>query len=131
MPKETRLTKQKKILEEELNNFKTFFTAEELLEKGRNRDSNLGIATVYRFLKEKTNNNATEVGNSIHSYYCDRRQVYSTQDKNHCHFVCTKCGKKTHFKIFDINFLKKSVKGKICHFQLDIHGICEDCQKDN
>jgi Fe2+ or Zn2+ uptake regulation protein len=121
MPKKTRLTKQKGIIEKELTNFKTFFTADELLQKAKAQDEKIGIATIYRFLKDKI------AKDEIHSYYCDRRQVYSTQKNNHCHFICSKCGKTTHFNIKDLGFIKDSIQGKICHFQIDINGICDKC----
>ena len=123
MAKPTRTTRQKSILEEELKKANTFFTAEDLLSKAQTKDKHMGIATVYRFLKDKA------VADSIHSYTCDRRQVYSTQKNNHCHFTCTKCGKTTHFNVKDIDFIKKNINGKACHFQIDIHGICNECNK--
>lgn len=123
MGKKTRLTKQKEIVEKELYNFKTFFTADDLLQKIKTKDKNIGIATIYRFLKNKINKN------ELHSYYCDRRQVYSAQMNNHCHFICSKCGKTSHFNIKNLDFIKSSIQGKICHFQIDINGICDKCSK--
>lgn len=121
MTKETRITKQKRILDEELIKFKTFFTADELFEKVQKSDSNIGIATVYRFLKDKASKA------QLHSYYCDRRQIYSIQNNSHCHFICKHCGKTTHINIKDIYSIKKNLDGKVCHFQIDIHGICKEC----
>jgi len=123
MVKESRITLQKRILEKELLKFKTFFTADELFEVVIKEDLRVGIATVYRFLKSKVKTD------EIHSYYCDRRQVFSTHDNSHCHFMCTNCGKTTHIKVKDLDFIKKGIDGKVCHFQIDIHGICKDCQK--
>jgi len=123
MTKPTRITRQKNILEEELKKVNTFFTAEDLLLKAQVKDKNIGIATIYRFLKDKTSKD------NIHSYTCDRRQLYSTQKNNHCHFICTQCGKTTHFNVKEIDFIKGKIDGKICHFQIDIHGICNECGK--
>jgi len=123
MAKETRITRQKRIIEEEIVKFKTFFTADELFEKVQLKDKKIGIATIYRFLKE----NATK--KHIHSYYCDRRQIYSTHNNSHCHFICTQCGEVTHIIIKDIDSIKKNIEGQLCHFQLDIHGICKKCIK--
>jgi len=120
-----RKTKQKRILEEELLKLKTFFTAEELLERTNKIDSKIGIATIYRFLKEKSHRA------ELHSYYCDRKQVYSTQDNNHCHFTCTQCGQITHFSVKDLNFIKKNIEEEVCHFQIDLYGVCKMCQKEN
>jgi len=98
-----------------------FFTAEDLLKKIKYK--RIGIATIYRFLKEKSEKN------EIHEYYHERRRVYSATDSSHCHFTCTKCKKSSHFRIKNINFIKKNVKGSICHFQIDVHGTCENCNR--
>jgi Fe2+ or Zn2+ uptake regulation protein len=116
-----RQTKQKGIIEEEIRKFKTFFTAEEVHEKVREREPGIGIATVYRYL------NNYEGDDRLHHYICDRRKVYSFKSDNHCHFVCTVCGKTSHFHIEKLDFLKNSIKGGICHFQIDVHGVCEAC----
>jgi Fe2+ or Zn2+ uptake regulation protein len=116
-----RRTKQKTIIEEEIRKFRTFFTAEEVHGKVRERDPKIGIATVYRYL------NNYEGEDRLHHYICDRRKVYSFKSDNHCHFQCNVCGKKTHFHIEKLDFLKRSIKGGICHFQIDVTGVCEEC----
>ena len=118
----TRNTKQKKIIEDAISSYSSFFTADDLLKKVQKTDDSIGIATIYRFLKEKKNDD------EIHSYNCRRKTVYSTQKNNHCHFICTKCGKITHFNIKDIDFIEKNIDGKVCHFQVDIYGLCKDCK---
>lgn len=122
MTKTSRNTRQKEILEEESQKINSFFTAEELLSKANKKDSKIGIATVYRFLKEKTKSG------EIHSYNCNRKSIYSNQKKSHCHFICEKCGKTEHIEINSLDFLKNKTKNTICHFQVDIMGICEKCK---
>lgn len=117
-----RQTKQKGIIEEEIRKFKTFFTAEDVHEKVRERDPRIGIATVYRYL------NNYEGDDKLHHYICDRRKVYSFKSDNHCHFECTVCGRTSHFHIEKIDFLKRSINGSICHFQIDVSGVCDECQ---
>ncbi|MCU0800038.1 MAG: transcriptional repressor [Candidatus Thermoplasmatota archaeon] len=119
---QVRQTKQRSIIEEEVRKFKTFFTAEEVHEKVRERDPRIGTATVYRYLKD------VEGEDKPHYYYCDRKKIYSFKSDNHCHFYCTVCGKTSHFHIEKIDFLKNSIKGGICHFQIDVYGVCDDCQ---
>ncbi|WP_455392182.1 Fur family transcriptional regulator [[Eubacterium] cellulosolvens] len=119
----TRNTKQKRLIEDEIRKFTTFFTAEDVYDKVKKRDSKIGIATVYRYL------NDIERDNKPHSYYCDRRKIYSFNKNNHCHFVCDICKKVKHFNIEKIDFLKRSLNGRICHFQIDVYGICDDCAK--
>jgi len=118
---QNRNTRQKSIIEEEATKFDSFFTADELFEMVRKRDPNIGIATVYRYLRD------TGCNGELHTYYCDRRTIYSINDDSHCHFRCTQCDTVSHISIKKIDFMQKGVKGRICHFQIDIYGICEDC----
>lgn len=120
MGRQSRNTKQKKVLEFEISRFTSFFTAEELFDRVKSK--NIGIATVYRFLKEMCN---TE---KIHSYLCDRKAIYSAHRNSHCHFTCEKCGNVKHITIDSIDFIKSKIAGDICHFQINISGICPRCR---
>jgi Fe2+ or Zn2+ uptake regulation protein len=120
-----RQTKQKEVLNEEIKKFKSFFTAEELLKNANKRYSELGIATVYRFLSDLVNKR------QVHSYVCNRRTIYSIGDSSHCHFTCEKCGKVEHIHINSLDFIKNKINGSICHFQVDVSGTCESCLKKN
>ena len=46
---------------------------------------------------------------------------------NHSHFICEKCGIKKHIDIKNIDFIKKNIPGSICHFQVDVTGVCDKC----
>jgi len=119
-----RSTLQKEIIEKHLNQINTFFTAEELHERVAKTHPRIGIATVYRFLRELKENN------KIFSYSCNRKTVYSNENKSHCHFICEKTGKITHFSIDSLDFLKDKVPGSITSFQIEVKGICKDnCKK--
>lgn len=123
MIKINRNTRQKEILNKEIEEINSFFTANEILKKAKKKDSKLGIATVYRFLKNLTDKR------KIHSYTCNRRTIYSIHNKNHCHFICEKCKNLNHIEIKSVDFLKNKVNGSVCHFQIDVSGICEKCMK--
>ena len=116
--KQTRQTKQKEIIQKELNKINTFFSAEDLNKKC----PELGIATIYRFLKEQ------EKTKQIYSYTCNRKTVYSKKNKSHCHFICEKTGKIIHFEIKSLDFLKNKIPGKITSFQIEVKGLCNECQ---
>jgi Fe2+ or Zn2+ uptake regulation protein len=118
-----RHTKQEEVLSEEIKKLTSFFTAEELFSKVHVRNTKIGIATVYRWLKF-----LVEQG-EVHSYLCERKTIYSTNTKNHCHFCCELCGKKKHINLKNIGVLQEGIKGKMCHFQVDVTGICEECLK--
>ena len=117
-----RITKQKKLLQEEVEKFTAFFNAEELYHKVSRRCQKIGIATVYRFL------NDLAAKGEIHSFLCDRRTIYSNSKKNHCHFTCERCGERKHIDIRKLDFLDKQVDGEVCHFQIDVTGVCKKCR---
>jgi Fe2+ or Zn2+ uptake regulation protein len=123
MTNKSRNTKQKEIINKEINKFKTFFTAEDLYKKVNLIDKNIGLATVYRVLKLLRKNT------NIFSYMCDGRLVYSREDKSHCHFICEETGKILHFKINSLDFLKDKIPGSITSFQIEVRGICNNCSK--
>ena len=115
----SRNTAQKRIIEEEVNNFSSFFDAEQLYAKVLTKRRNIGIASVYRFLKKFVDEG------KIHSYLCNRKTIYSVNIKNHCHFTCEKCRESRHVNIKKLDFLKNEIKEEICHFQIDITGLCD------
>jgi Fe2+ or Zn2+ uptake regulation protein len=119
----TRETKQKRIIEDEIQKFETSFTADELYSRVNKIDPKISLATVYRYLRDTGCEN-------LHTYYCDKRKIYSTTNISHCHFKCSNCGREYHVDVKEIDFQKYGVKSKVCHFQLDLYGICEDCAND-
>jgi Fur family ferric uptake transcriptional regulator len=121
--KKSRRTKQKEIIKSEISRLESFFTAEDLYNKIKENNPGIGIATVYRHLKDLRGDK------ELHSYTCNRRMIYSKDDDNHCHFTCQRCGRVKHFNVDKVDFLKNKIKGEVCHFQIDVHGVCEDCLK--
>ena len=117
-----RKTKQKEILKKELDKIDSFFSAEELYEKVK--DSSLSLATVYRFLSELKQNK------KIYFYLCNRKYIYSTEKRSHCHFICEDSGKVIHFDIKSLDFLKDKIPGTIKSFQIEVKGCCDECEKD-
>ena len=118
-----RKTRQKEQLQKAFDLIDTFFNAEEFYQQLK--DKSIGIATVYRFLNQK------EERNELYAYVCDRRKVYSKDQKTHCHFTCEKTGQVIHFEIKSLDFLKDKIPGKIRSLQLEVKGVCNDCVKEN
>jgi len=124
MIKKSRKTKQKEIIEESASKIDGFFTAEDLFKTVKKKDFNVGIATVYRVLKD------LKEKNKVHSYNCNRKALYSNKKISHCHYICERTGKITHFNIDSLDFLKEiqdKIPGTISSFQLEIRGTCEKC----
>jgi Fe2+ or Zn2+ uptake regulation protein len=118
-----RNTLQKEVLQKALESIDTFFSAEELLLKVMHYNKNIGIATVYRFLKQ------AKRSGKLYSYECNRRTIYSKDNKSHCHFICENTGKIIHFEIDSLDFLKDKIPGTIKSFQIEVRGVCSDCCK--
>ena len=122
----SRNTRQKETIERALEKQRGFFSVEEIYQDSRKIDKTIGMATIYRFLKELKRKN------KINSYLCNRRIIYSKEKTSHCHFICDKTGKTIHFNIDKLDFLhkiEKQIPGKIKSFQLELHGTCNDCNK--
>jgi Fur family transcriptional regulator, ferric uptake regulator len=118
-----RNTRQKLLISQELGKIDSFFNAEEIYNKAKKKDKEIGMATIYRFLNEAKGKG------ELYTYTCDRRTTYSKGKKSHCHFECEKTGKKIHFEIENIDFLKDKIPGTITSFQLEVKGICSTCDK--
>lgn len=121
MAKLSRETKQKNLIKNEFDKFNSLFTAEDLNAKLKNKG--IGIATIYRFLKDLRDNG------KLFSYNCNRRSLYSKEKVSHCHFMCQRCSKIIHINIDSFDFLKKKIDGEIQQFQIDVKGICSNCSK--
>jgi Fe2+ or Zn2+ uptake regulation protein len=116
------MTKQKRGIQACIEQCDTFFSAEELYGVITKKYSKLGIASVYRYLKQ------AEKKGELHAYVCDRRKIYSTSKKDHCHFTCERCSMVRHIHPKKLDFLKNEIDGTICHVQIDIVGVCSRCQ---
>lgn len=114
-----RITNQKELIQKEIQKLESFFTAEGLFHEVCLQNKKIGLATIYRFLKDLRKKG------ELHSYLCNRRMVYSLDRNNHCHFTCQKCGEIKHFEVESLDFL--DLEEKICHFQIDISGTCKKC----
>jgi len=124
MKRKSRNTTQKELIGRIVDSMNSFFTAEEIYKLTKKEDSHIGVATIYRFLK------GLKEENRLYSYICDRKVLYSRENKSHCHYTCEKTGKVIHFEIDNLDFLKKvreKIPGSITSFQLEIKGICKDC----
>lgn len=119
---EKRETRQKSAIEQLINKTNTFFTAQEIYNKLKKEKLSIGIATIYRFLKEM------QKERKIHAYICERKKLYSKKKMSHSHFICEFCGIKKHLGIKKIDFLKNFISEDICHVQIEINGVCAECK---
>jgi Fur family ferric uptake transcriptional regulator len=104
-------------------------TAQELYEKVTVKDSSVGFATVYRFLRDLAEKKyVTEVRMGGQS----SRYELTTQD-HHDHLTCTVCGKICEFENKKIEQLQEKVAEffgfKLTNHILELYGVCPSCQK--
>jgi Fur family ferric uptake transcriptional regulator len=123
MPRKSRNTKQKELINKEIEKIKNSFTAEDLYNIIKLKKSDIGLATIYRFMKELRREK------KIYSYTCNNKLLYSRKKISHCHFICEETGKIIHFDVDSLDFLKDKIPGSISSFQIEVKGKCEECLK--
>ncbi|HLC52103.1 MAG TPA: transcriptional repressor [Candidatus Nanoarchaeia archaeon] len=116
-----RMTKQKRLLYEEIKRLSSFFDAYDFYNQISKTYPKVGIATIYRFL------NNLENDGEIHAFFCNNKKIYSSNKTSHAHFKCEKCEKLEHINIKKVDFLKETYNGEVCHFQIELTGICSEC----
>ena len=104
------------------------FTAQEAFEIVNERNSEIGFATVYRFLKKLSEQKyVTEVRMGG----MPARYEWAAKD-HHDHLTCTRCGKIVEFENQRIEDLQEKTAQKygfrLTHHILELYGICKDCQ---
>lgn len=114
-----RMTKQKRVLHEAIQQMDGFFNAQELHSNVKTK--RIGLATVYRFLAD------LDAKSQIHAFICENKKIYSVSKKSHAHFTCERCGDVKHIKIQNVDFLQEA-KDDVCHFQLELSGVCSECK---
>lgn len=104
-------------------------TAQELFEKVVSKDSSVGFATVYRFLRSLADHElVTEVrmGGQASRYEL-------TPKDHHDHLTCTVCGLICEFENDQIEKLQLQVAShygfQLTNHILELYGVCPSCQK--
>lgn len=124
-----RVTDQRLLILKVLHDGLSHVTAQELYEKVVEKDSEIGFATVYRFLRTLTEHNfVTELrmGGAPARYEI-------TPHRHHDHLTCTHCGKICEFENHEIENLQERVAlqfgFKLTSHILELYGLCTDCQR--
>ncbi len=131
--KENRLkyTGQRELILRVLYDSKYHLTPEDLfsLVKEKFPDSNIGIATIYRtlnLLEENSVVNSITFGKFGKKYELDNKP-------HHDHIICDICGKIIEFEDEQIEKRQIEIANehnfKITSHIMQLHGICEECQK--
>ncbi|SDL39246.1 Fur family transcriptional regulator [Halarsenatibacter silvermanii] len=128
MPKNTRMTKQRKAILEVLKNTDSHPTADEIYEEVKKEIPNISLGTIYRNL-----NVLEEMDEIMVLDYGSTHSRFDGCSKNHYHFHCSECE-----EIYDLDMkvqdeLNSSVEDnfpfEVNKHRLEFYGLCPDCQK--
>lgn len=128
MIKNKRMTRQRKVILEELKKLKSHPCADEVYEIVRKRLPRISLGTVYRNLEILAGMGEIqklELGSS--------QMRFDGSISHHHHIRCIRCERIEDLpkrKCFDIEETMKSVKNyKVLGHTLELIGICPDCRK--
>jgi Fe2+ or Zn2+ uptake regulation protein len=126
-----RLTRQRELVYEILEESMEHLDAESVFERARKRDKRIGIATIYRnlaFLKE--------IGLvDEHQFGEDHGHFEAVQNNRpHYHFTCLKCKKVVEFQAPQVMKLARKLCQsddlQVVEVQLHFKGYCAQCRPD-
>ena len=131
-----KITKQRRAVLEAFLRCEEHISAEELYKMVSVKEPKIGLATVYRTLAL-----LTESGLAAELDFGDGRARYEfvrEDAKNHCHAVCSACGRVFNCGEFDSGEAElKKITGKLLKksgfeakgYRLNFYGLCENCRR--
>ena len=106
----------------------TFFSAEQVWTRVKDRIKRVGLPTVYRILEELSEGGmltrVIQDSRRLYYYYCPN-------ERHHHHFVCVSCGKVEDIEMCLMESLEREVseriKGTVFSHIIQIEGLCRIC----
>lgn len=126
-----KFTKQRELIAEVFFGGEGHLTAEELLDRVREQDSQVSLATVYRTMKL-----LTDCGLANPHRFGERQTVYEPSEgdeEHHDHIICRDCGHIYEFLDERIEALQEQVAAqygmKLSDHRMELYGSCiqSDC----
>ncbi len=124
-----KVTEQRLAILESLSHGRVHVTAQEVYENVRKQHSEIGFATVYRFLRDL----------SAKGYVTEVRmgklpaRYELTPKAHHDHLTCVRCSRIVEFENPDIEELQMLVARnngfQLTGHVLELYGLCPNCQK--
>ena len=124
-----RMTRQRKVILEELRKVKTHPSADEVYEMVRKRLPRISLGTVYRnleILSESGDIQKLEPGCSLKRFDGDTSE--------HCHIRCVRCDRIADAPLPDVKFDLEQVESsdfKITGHRLEFLGLCSECSDNS
>ncbi len=128
MKTQSRMTRQRRVILEELSKVKSHPTADEVYNMVRERMPNISLGTVYRNLDLLAESNQIlklETAGNIRRYDANMHP--------HSHVRCLSCGKVYAIPYIDASHLNLQSEGlegfDFVNVRVEIDGLCMDCAK--
>jgi len=122
-----RLTRQRRIILEELRKARTHPSASELYLAVRKRSPKISLGTIYRNLELLGTEGA------ITKITTESSNRFDGNAMPHPHFLCEKCKKVFDVEQpFEVKFDKKSIEKTGCRVfgaSLEVYGLCKKCKR--
>ena len=130
-----KLTYQRKVvLDVFVNNPGEHLSAEDVHDKLKAMDADIGLATVYRALELLCSKDIGILQKIEFGDGCSRYELNVTKENTHQHhhMICTNCHKVIEFSedmLDDLeNDIFKKCQFKVTDHQVKFYGLCKDCQ---
>lgn len=127
LDRKMKMTKQRRVIVEELNKLKTHPTATVLYELVRKRLPRISLGTVYRNLEM-----LSDAGIILKLETAGIQKRFDGTVENHYHVRCVQCGKVDDLPFSLLEDIEDALRGlsdyKILSHRLEFLGICPCCQ---
>jgi Fur family ferric uptake transcriptional regulator len=124
-----KFTRQRELIAEVFFRSGGHLKVEDLLERAREVDPQVSLATVYRTMKL-----LTECGLAAPHRFGDRHTRYEPaegDDEHHDHLICTGCRRIVEFYDPRIEALQEQVAAdngfKVTSHRMELYGLCREC----
>jgi len=119
-------TKQRDVILEAFLVAKGHVTSDELYQRVREDNPNIGYTTVYRTMKL-----LADAGLAQERHFDDGVTRYEIEDEHHDHLVCLSCGRIIEFECQEIEVAQAEVASKhgfrILRHRHELYGHCSFC----
>ena len=129
--KGVRLTRQRQILLELIDNTGEHLDAERLFQMAKEKDPKINRVTVYRTLKMLKAGGLVDELDLMH-YGGDQHYYETRMKQEHAHVICLRCGKVEEFFGEPLHRLRKQIEThfgfQILLARTEVGGYCSHCQ---
>ncbi len=124
-----RMTRQRRVILEELHNSATHPTVDEIYERVRRRMPRISLGTVYRNLEYMASHGL--VG-KLDLY--GRQKRFDINSELHYHIRCDRCGALADVELESTALLNEAIKYtgdyEVLEIRLELLGLCPTCRKN-